>query len=37
MSRLSVLLERFRRTAGVPAVPTEAFAAELAPVFAALE
>jgi vacuolar-type H+-ATPase subunit H len=37
VSRLSVLLERFRRTAGVPAVPVEAFEAELAPVFAALE
>jgi hypothetical protein len=37
MSRLSVLLERFRRTAGVPAVPTDAFEAELASVFAALE
>ncbi|MGZ4334753.1 MAG: hypothetical protein ACXVRJ_10850 [Gaiellaceae bacterium] len=37
MSRLSVLLERFRRTAGVPAVPVEPFEAELASVFAALE
>ncbi len=37
MSRLSVLLERFRRTAGVPTVPAEDFEAELAPVFAALE
>jgi len=31
------MLERFRRTAGVPAVPAEDFEAELAPVFAALE
>ncbi|MGZ8716454.1 MAG: hypothetical protein ACXWYO_05010 [Gaiellaceae bacterium] len=37
MSRLSILLERFRRTAGVPAVPAEDFEAELARVFAALE
>lgn len=37
MSRLSVLLERFRRTAGVPAVPVEDVEAELASVFAALE
>jgi len=37
VSRLSILLERFRRTAGVPAVPAEDFEAELAPVFAALE
>jgi len=37
VSRLSVLLERFRRTAGVPTVPAEDFEAELAPVFAALE
>jgi len=37
VSRLSLLLERFRRTAGVPAVPVEDFAAELAPVFVALE
>jgi len=37
VSRLSALLERFRRTAGVPAVPAEDFELELAPVFAALE
>lgn len=37
MSRLSVLLERFRRTAGVPARAADDLEAELAPVFAALE
>jgi vacuolar-type H+-ATPase subunit H len=37
VSRLSAMLERFRRTAGVPTVPAEDFESELAPVFAALE
>ena len=37
MQRLSVLLDRFRRTAGVPAAVGDALEAELEPVFASLE
>jgi len=34
---VSTILDRFRRAAGVPAAPAEDLAAELAPVFAALD
>jgi hypothetical protein len=37
VQRLSVLLDRFRRTAGVPAAVGDALEAELEPVFASLE
>lgn len=37
MQKLSVLLDRFRRTAGVPAAVGDELEAELAPVFSALE
>ena len=37
MQRLSVFLDRFRRTAGVPAAVGDALEAELEPVFASLE
>lgn len=37
MQRLSVLLDRFRRTAGVPAAVGDPLEAELEPVFASLE
>ena len=37
MQRLSVLLDRFRRTAGVPATVGNPLEAELEPVFASLE
>jgi hypothetical protein len=37
VQRLSILLDRFRRTAGVPAAVGDALEAELEPVFASLE
>jgi hypothetical protein len=37
VQRLSLLLDRFRRTAGVPATVGDALEAELEPVFASLE
>jgi flagellar biosynthesis/type III secretory pathway protein FliH len=37
LQSVATILDRFRRTAGVPAVVAEDIAAELAPVFAVLE
>ncbi len=37
MRPVSTILDRFRRAAGVPAAPAEDLAAELRPVFAALD